>query len=152
VIVKHWQLENVEVQELQLKLDAEIMKLQHVKEDVLHQHHQELHQQHVIAKLKLYLNVDLKELLQQLHVETMKSKIANKDAHQQIHVIAKHQQLENAEVQELLQQLDVEITKLQHVQEDVLHQHHQDLFHQHQELLQHHVIVMHKQYLNVDQE
>jgi hypothetical protein len=63
---------------------VEIMKLQHAREDVHHQHHQELLLQHVIAKLKQYLNVVLKEHLLQLHVEITKSKTVMLDAHQQI--------------------------------------------------------------------
>jgi tRNA U34 5-carboxymethylaminomethyl modifying enzyme MnmG/GidA len=63
---------DVEMDQLQEQLDVEIMKLQHVKEDVHQLNHQDLHQVHVIAKHNQYLNVEMDQLQELLHVEIMK--------------------------------------------------------------------------------
>jgi hypothetical protein len=153
VIVPDKQEENVELLEHLLKLNAETLKLLHVKEDVQdHLHHQLLLTQiHVIVPETQEENVELQEHLLKLHVEIKKLHHANKDVHHQIHVIVMQKQLENADQQELLLKLNAEIPLEQIVFKDVQCHHLQEQSHKFQ-LFQVHVTALQQHLLNVDQE
>jgi hypothetical protein len=59
------------------QLLVEIMKLQHVKEDV--QLHHQLHQMHVIAEQFQFKNVEMDQLQEQLLAEIMLKQHVNKN-------------------------------------------------------------------------
>jgi hypothetical protein len=84
----------VELHQQAAQQDVEIMNLQHVQEDVHHNHQHLFHQQiHAIVKLLQLENVEIKELLLKQDVEIMKLQHVKQDVHHhQIHVIAKQQQ------------------------------------------------------------
>jgi len=72
VIVKHKQLDNVEMDLPAEQLLVEIIVLQDVKDYVHHLNHQELFLHNVIVMDKQYLNVEMDLLAEQLLVEIMK--------------------------------------------------------------------------------
>jgi hypothetical protein len=72
VIVKHKQLDNVEMDQQVEQLLVEIIVLQDVKDNAHHLNHQELFLVNVIVMDKQYLNVEMDLLAEQLLVEIMK--------------------------------------------------------------------------------
>jgi hypothetical protein len=87
VTVLQQQSQNVEVLEPLFKLNAETLKLQHAKEDVLLLLHNQpqLFQTHVTVTQLQSQNVDQQELPFKLNVETVQQQLADKDVHHHHH-------------------------------------------------------------------
>jgi len=127
VIAKLLQLQNVEMDQLLFTLHVEITKMQHVKEDVIHNL-----LIHVIAKQQQSDNVEMDLPVEQPDVETMLLQIVQEDVH--LNYLLHHQeqlmflkilvtvlllQSDNVEMDLLAEQLHVETMLMQIVKEDV---------------------------------